>query len=266
MERLSDQTGNELVSHRLDMQPLSDHTGRDIEVWDQLLAERPITRLVSPAMEGALAFLAPTRGGDLLDLGCDGGTKSDAFRRLGWRSVGVDINADVVADAAARHPECRFQFGHLESLPFPDASFDATFECSVLQYVNVRNALAEVRRVLRPGGRAAFIVNLRHHPLMKVLRVMRKVIRHRYPPFMTPSHHPDPRELLSLLSPSNGWEGATLRPFALLAPLSLYGLPLAPLHRLDDWSFARSATLRQLGWLGLLTASRAPARTGPAGI
>jgi len=228
----------------------------DVGRWDALLATRPSTPLLSLAMERALAFLAPTRGGSLLDLGCDNGDKTEAFRQLGWRPTGVDINAATIEGAAGRYPECGFRFGHLEALPFADATFDAAFECSALQYVDLPTALREVGRVLRPGGRAAFIVNLHGHPLVRALRLTRKVTRHRYPPFMTPRGYPDPALLTGLLSDANGWESTRCEPFGLATPLSLYGLPIETLRVWDRWALSRSERLERWCWLAVVTARR----------
>ena len=50
-------------------------------------------------------------------------------------------------------PRIRFLPGNAEALTFPDASFDAVFSVTVLEECDADRALAEMRRVLRPGGR-----------------------------------------------------------------------------------------------------------------
>jgi SAM-dependent methyltransferase len=51
------------------------------------------------------------------------------------------------------------------SLPFPSASFDVAVACLVFEHIReVDEAIAEVARVLRPGGRFAFFLN---HPLLQ---------------------------------------------------------------------------------------------------
>jgi ubiquinone/menaquinone biosynthesis C-methylase UbiE len=50
----------------------------------------------------------------------------------------------------------RFLRGDAMRLPFGDASFDVVYGCSILHHLDPELALAEVRRVLRPGGRLVF--------------------------------------------------------------------------------------------------------------
>jgi ubiquinone/menaquinone biosynthesis C-methylase UbiE len=75
----------------------------------------------------------------------------------GAEVVGVDFAASMVQLASERYPAVSFQQGDAESLPFPDASFDAvTMNFGVLHLENPDRALEEARRVLRPSGRFAF--------------------------------------------------------------------------------------------------------------
>jgi SAM-dependent methyltransferase len=91
-------------------------------------------------------------GGQLLDAGCGTGANLQHLAARG-RAVGVEI-----ADAALRYCRARGVTavkGSLESLPFADASFDCVTSFDVLYHRRVRSdrrALAELARVLRPGG------------------------------------------------------------------------------------------------------------------
>lgn len=100
----------------------------------------------------------------LLDIA--GGTGDIAFRALkrGGEGVSVtalDINGAMLDVGAARAAERRlagrmtFVQGNAEDLPFPDRSFDATTIAFGIRNVpRIPKALAEMRRVLKPGGRA----------------------------------------------------------------------------------------------------------------
>ena len=67
---------------------------------------------------------------------------------------GVDPSESMLALSARRDTAAQFQAGGALDLPFEDASFDAAVSTQVLEYVeDVPPALAEARRVLRPGGR-----------------------------------------------------------------------------------------------------------------
>ncbi len=101
-----------------------------------------------------------------------GGTGDIAFRLIemarprikqsggGQAQVTVlDINADMLGEGRRRAQEkgetaIEWVCGNAESLPFPDASFDAyTIAFGIRNVTHMDRALAEARRVLRPGGR-----------------------------------------------------------------------------------------------------------------
>jgi arsenite methyltransferase len=85
-----------------------------------------------------------------------------ASREIGCEVIGVDYSEDAVVganDAADMEDPARsvsFLRGDAEALPLPDASFDAVLcECSLSSFPDKPRALAEVGRVLKPGGRLA---------------------------------------------------------------------------------------------------------------
>lgn len=102
-------------------------------------------------------------GMDLLDAGCGPGTVTvDLARRVApGRVLGVDASADVVARAAARAGESgpsnvAFVVGDVSSLQLADATFDVVHAHQLLQHLaHPVEALVELRRVLRDGGRLA---------------------------------------------------------------------------------------------------------------
>ena len=109
--------------------------------------------------------LAP--GAVAVDVGCGTGALTRQLaRRVGptGRVVGVDINAYLLreASAIARHQELgdviAFELSSAEALPFPDGRFDAALACTVLDEVDADRGLAELARVVRPGGRVAVLV------------------------------------------------------------------------------------------------------------
>ena len=108
------------------------------------------------------AFLLPhlRAGMNVLDAGCGPGsiTLGLAAAVAPGKVVGIDIQPSQVEQARALAVQrgvtnVRFEAGNVYELPFPDGSFDAAFANSVLEHLRepVR-ALAELRRVLRPGG------------------------------------------------------------------------------------------------------------------
>jgi ubiquinone/menaquinone biosynthesis C-methylase UbiE len=109
----------------------------------------------------ALARLQP--GEQALDVGCGTGTVAMAVAvRVGasGRVVGIDPSAQQIAraraKAARRHVPIEFQIAVIERLPFPDQAFDAVFSTLMMHHLPAplkRQGIAEIARVLKPGGR-----------------------------------------------------------------------------------------------------------------
>ncbi|MCB1038618.1 MAG: class I SAM-dependent methyltransferase [Acidimicrobiales bacterium] len=79
--------------------------------------------------------------------------------------VGIDPTANQVDEAHRRGGGPVYARAGAHQLPFPDASFDAAVACLVFEHIEaVDDAIDEVARVLRPGGRFAFFLN---HPLLQ---------------------------------------------------------------------------------------------------
>ncbi len=128
------------------------------------------TRAANPGyhwgVRGVLARLEIKPGERILEVGTGSGALvRDLARRTGGANpiVGVDINAylldeaSVLATAEGVASSIAFQAGNAEALPFPDEAFDVVFTCTVLEECDADRAIAEVYRVLKPGGRAAVI-------------------------------------------------------------------------------------------------------------
>jgi ubiquinone/menaquinone biosynthesis C-methylase UbiE len=102
-------------------------------------------------------------GGDCLDLGCGTGHLAAAIlgRAPDARVTGVDFAPAYVAHAQGRDDVAgaTFQVGDACGLPFPRASFDRVLSLLMLHFVpRAPDAVAEMRRVTRPGGVAAATV------------------------------------------------------------------------------------------------------------
>ena len=102
-------------------------------------------------------FVAPTGSERVLDAGTGTGALAFALAPLVREVVGVDVVPEMLAEARRRLPRSvRVVEGRAERLPFPDASFDALTFTYLLRYVDDPAAtLAELARVVRPGGRIA---------------------------------------------------------------------------------------------------------------
>jgi len=102
----------------------------------------------------------PMLGGRALEIGCGRGVGSEIILDLfGADSVDAfDLDPRMLALArerlAPRGSRVRLWVGDATSIPAPDASYDAVFDFGIIHHVpRWRLALAEVRRVLKPGGR-----------------------------------------------------------------------------------------------------------------
>ena len=118
-------------------------------------AASPDGHVVRARMETALRVLGPGPG-SVLDAGMGPGRLCAALESAGWTVSGVDAAEEMVEAARVRVPSAagRFVRGEIESLPFPSDSFDSVTATGILEYADIPRALAEIRRVLAPGGRA----------------------------------------------------------------------------------------------------------------
>jgi ubiquinone/menaquinone biosynthesis C-methylase UbiE len=114
-----------------------------------------------------------TRDATVLDMGCGAGHASFAAARHARTVVAYDIAPQMLVTVAAAAKErgldnIRTEQGAAESLPFDDASFDWVISrMSAHHWHDVPKALAEARRVLKPGGRVLFIdIAGIDHPLL----------------------------------------------------------------------------------------------------
>ncbi|MBV9410160.1 MAG: methyltransferase domain-containing protein [Acidimicrobiia bacterium] len=102
----------------------------------------------------------------VLDVGCGEGQIARLAGYVGVeRVVGIDPTWAQLTVARQRGGPSVYCRGIADSLPFPSESFDAVVACLVFEHIeDVDEALAEVGRVLTPGGRFLFFLN---HPLLQ---------------------------------------------------------------------------------------------------
>lgn len=104
-----------------------------------------------------LEFGGLSDGDRVLDVGCGTGSLSFAVPRVANVAgiTGIDLTPGFVEFAASRSTDSRMHFrqGDARVLPFEDNSFDRAFSMLVLQFIpDGRRAVAEMKRVVRPGG------------------------------------------------------------------------------------------------------------------
>jgi SAM-dependent methyltransferase len=121
----------------------------------------------------------------VLDVGCGGGQELIPFLARGAAGIGIDITHDSGLFAArlfqTGYPgmPAHFATAAAERLPFTHAAFDVVLCRVAIPYTDNRAALAEIARVLRPGG----ILLLKIHHLRYYTRKFADGIRQRSPLF-----------------------------------------------------------------------------------
>lgn len=112
----------------------------------------------APAYHAVFDRLGLGDGMRHLDAGCGAGMAAGIARDRGARVAGIDASKALLELARRRVPDGRFHHADLEELPFEDDSFDAVTGFNAFQFAaNVAEALAEARRVCRPGGQVVVL-------------------------------------------------------------------------------------------------------------
>ena len=110
------------------------------------------SRRLAPLLVG---FGGCNAGDRVLDVGCGTGSLAFALPRSVGQVTGIDKVGAYVAEATRLAPDGRFRFqeGDACALPFAAASFERAYCMLVLQFIpDAAKAVAEMRRVVRPGG------------------------------------------------------------------------------------------------------------------
>jgi glycosyltransferase involved in cell wall biosynthesis/ubiquinone/menaquinone biosynthesis C-methylase UbiE len=153
------------VQRQWDNDPAGSHYVQGVEKHSLqwfLEAEAYRYRDYAPWMAGVMEF-GRHAGKDVLEIGGGMGTDLAQFARHGARVTDVDLSAGHLELArenlALRGLTGTFILHDAETLPFDDSAFDVVYSNGVIHHTpNTRSVICEMRRVLRPGGRAIVMV------------------------------------------------------------------------------------------------------------
>lgn len=183
--------------------------------------ERNLARYLSPPadtvfpLEYSFAAIGDVRGRTVLDFGCGSGENSLVLARRGARVVGVDLSESLLRLARRRlevngvAEGARFVAGSAHDLPLAARSVDLVLGIAILHHLDLDLVSKEVRRVLKPGGRAIFQEPVRNSA---VIRFLRSLI-----PYRAPDISPYERPLTDaeLQRFANGFSRWSVRAFGL---------------------------------------------------
>ena len=192
-------------------------------------------------LEYAYHLLGDVEGRRVVDFGCGSGSNSVHLALRGAALAGLDISESLIRLARQRleangvQRTARFVVGSAHDTPFPDDSIDVVFGIAILHHLDLELVSREVRRILKPGGRAIFQEPVRNSA---VLRFLRRLIPYRAPdisPFERPLTDAEVRAF------ARGFSGVRIKAFTL--PFVSLAMLIPSVRRAPDWWYGLDATM-----------------------
>ena len=119
----------------------------------------------------------------VLDFACGNGENALYAASLGAKCLGIDISPEGIDNCVKNskllglEDKCTFMVMDGENLQLKNNMFDLCIEYGALHHVELKAALSEISRVLKPDGNAIFVEALRHNPLIHTYRKLTPHLR-----------------------------------------------------------------------------------------
>ncbi len=183
----------------------------------------------------AFYLLGDIRGKKVLDLGCGSGENVAPLLARGASVVAVDLSHKLVELARKRmaisnqHELASFAVGSAYNVPLPDEALDAILCASLLHHLEITRAMAEMRRLLKPGGIAIVKEPVRFSKLAARVRRLFPAQED-----ISEDEHPLSRDEMEQVK--KGWEVTGERAFRLpFVPLFSRGNVISNVWIVDRW-------------------------------
>ena len=193
------------------MRATLDKKPADVSRMFDAVADRydAMNRIMTLGREGAWRraverAVAARPGLCILDLAAGTGASTAPFARAGAATVACDFSAGMLAEGRRRHPELTFVAGDALRLPFADATFDVvTISFGLRNVASVEDALRELARVTRPGGRLVVLETAT--PPARPMRLANRIYTGRIMPRLARVLSSDPSSYAYLAESAAGW-------------------------------------------------------------
>jgi ubiquinone/menaquinone biosynthesis C-methylase UbiE len=160
--------------------------------WSETYEQDSVSRWLGEVQTEALAALGLNAGDVLLDVACGTGAAVRAAAPAARRAVGFDVSPGMIAQARERAvglANVEFRQGDVSGrLPFADAEFTAIVCTSAFHHFpRPTDTIAEMSRVLGPGGRVVIADANRRHPAVFVLDLILRASQRSHVGFRSPA-------------------------------------------------------------------------------
>ena len=199
------------------------------------------------------------KGAVVLEYGCAHGGNSIGLSHIARRVEGIDISRAAI-DAGNREIRRRgignvtLSVQNAEAMNFPDDTFDFIFGSGILHHLDYDKAMAELRRVLKPGGVVLFTEPLGHNPAIELYRQLTPRAR-------TADEHPLRKSDFAKFDATFEETDVRLYGLASLACVPFRRTPLLNATRslglAADWLLLKIPGLRWWAWYALMEGRKA---------